>query len=107
MTPRTDCPATPGPTCPSRSWLRRPIAVDRLAVVVASIADHWEPVVLSFLDHVDLVAAAGAVLARPQPARAGMQRKTLIIADAEREDLGPRACTTDEGIVFGHAAIVV
>jgi hypothetical protein len=39
------------------------VAIDRLAVVVAPVADDWEAVVLALLDLVDLVAATRTVLA--------------------------------------------
>jgi hypothetical protein len=67
------------------------VAVDRLARVVASVADHREAVVSPLLDRVDLVAASRTVLARPQLSGARMNRHSLHVSEAERVDLGVRA----------------
>src|SRR5262249_49620759 len=62
--------------------LRRFVAVDRLAGVVASVADDREAVVLASLDLVDLVAAARTVLGGPQPAGLRMNRDAAFVAEA-------------------------
>jgi hypothetical protein len=72
-----------------------------------AIPDGRKAVVLPFLDRVDLVASARAVLAHPQRAGARVQRHALIVADPEREDLGPRAGAADERVVLRHRAVGV
>ena len=65
--------------------LRRAL-VDLRAAVVDAVADHRPAVVLALLDDVDLVAAARAVLVRPQLAGRRMQRRALHIAVAVAPD---------------------
>src|SRR5262249_57932263 len=81
------------------------VAVDRLACVLPAVSDHGKAVVPSFLDLVDLVAAARAVLARPQRAGARMNRHALHVSEAEREDFWMRARTAHEGVVLRNRSV--
>ena len=87
--------------------LSRLVAVDRLTAVLPPVADDRKAVVLSFRHRVDLVAAARSVFARPQHARAGMNRNTLNVSDADRENLGARAAATDERVVGRNRSVRV
>src|SRR5262249_24328846 len=81
------------------------VAVDGLAGILAPVADDWKAVVLALRDDRALVAAARAVLARPQPAGARLNRDALHVAEADRVNLGMRAGVSDERVVFRNRAV--
>src|SRR5438093_10548142 len=86
--------------------LRRPVVVDRLSRVLASVADRGKAVVPALLDHVDLVAASRPVLARPQPAGAWMNRHALHVSEAERVNLGMHAAgAAGKGVVLRDRSV--
>src|SRR5262249_36631284 len=82
------------------AFLRRLVFVDRLARVLAAVADRREAVVLPLLDGIDFVAAARPVLARPQLAGAWMNRDALDVAKPEGVDFRMRAGSRGERVVL-------
>src|SRR5262249_51260672 len=85
--------------------LRGPVAVGRFAAVLPAVADHGEPIVPPLVDRVDFVAAARTMLARPEPARARLDRDALHVAQTDRIDLVPGTGAADEWVVAGNRPI--
>ena len=79
----------------------------RRAVVVHAVGGHRPAVVLALLDHVQLVAAARAVLARPQRAGRRIDVEALRVAVAVAPDRLHRAGRVHERVVLRRRAVVV
>ena len=77
------------------------------AVVVDPVRDHRPSVVGSAHDQVELVSAAGAMFVRPDVAGERVDRQPLHVPVAVAPDLGEGIAASDEGIVGGHAPVVV
>src|SRR5688500_4277178 len=82
--------------------VRRQIAIDRFARVLATVTDDRETVVLAALDDVDLVTALRSVRARPDLAGARMDVEPLVLTQPERIDLRVSVRVADERIVARH-----
>src|SRR5690606_26789198 len=74
---------------------------------MAAVADRRPAVILAALRPVHLVAAAGAVLDRPQRLRHRIEYRSLGISIADRPDLRRSIIPADEAIVPWNAAIGV
>ena len=84
----------------------RAVARADLAAVVVDAKAHLRPaVVLAGLRPVDFVAAARAVLVRPQAA-IGRQRGALAVAVAIAPDFGQRAGLADKRVVLRNCAVL-
>jgi hypothetical protein len=83
------------------AFLRGLVAVDRFPRVLPPVANRREAVVLSFVDDVDLVAAARSVFARPEFAGSRMDGDTLDVAEAERVISGCAPARPVNGLSFG------
>ena len=79
----------------------------RRAVVVHAVAGRRPAVVLALLDHVQLVAAARAVLARPQRAGRRIDVEALRVAVAVAPDRLHGARRVHERVVLRRRAVVV
>src|SRR5690606_23719094 len=79
---------------------------DRLAVILFAIGNQRITVVGPFLDQIEFVAVLGAHLMRPELA-IGSECHSQNVAMAERPDLRRYLTLISEGVVLGHAAIVV
>ena len=77
------------------------------AVVVDAVGHHRPTVVGSTQDQVEFVATTGAVLVRPDGPRERVDREPLHVPVAVAPDLGEGVVPADEGVVGGHAAVVV
>ena len=80
--------------------------------VALAIADEGPPVIGAFPDHLHLVTPARAVFMQPQLPGRRVNVQTHRIAMAITPDLGARRglagfLDTDEGVVFGHTAVIV
>ena len=78
---------------------------DHLAVIVDSVADPRPAVIQPGLQLVDLVAAARAMVVRPDQAGGGVESQPLDVAMAQAPDLGRMAGAADERIVGGCGAV--
>jgi hypothetical protein len=81
--------------------------VDGRAAVLHAVADHRPSIVAAAHDHVELVAALGAVLRGPQLTRLRVEGEALQAAVSVAPDLGERAGATDERVIRRYAPVVV
>src|SRR5690606_30458357 len=86
------------------AFLVRTLA-DLSAGIVPPVGDHRPAIVLAGFRHVDLIAAARAVLDDPKLTARRIDRRSLRIAMAVRPDLRPHAILADERIVLRHRSV--
>src|SRR5262249_42696637 len=87
------------------TFLKRPVAVNRFAVIFVSVTDNRKPVVLSLLDGIDLVTTARPMFTRPQFGRARVYSDPLHVPETERLDFRMCARLADERVVFRNRSI--
>src|SRR5690606_25956154 len=78
---------------------------DLRAGIVDAVGDHRTTVVAPGERDVDLVAAPGAMLARPELPGLRMACRALHVAMADRPGLRQRALAADEGVVLRNRPI--
>ena len=80
---------------------------DLEAHVALAVSDRGPTIIDPGFDQVQFVPALGAVLDGVDPAGRGLARHALRVAVADGVELGPRVGSSDEGVVVGHASVVV
>ncbi|MNG85489.1 hypothetical protein D3C79_442480 [compost metagenome] len=78
---------------------------DRQHRVVDAMGGDWPTIVLAGRRDVDFVATPWAMLVGPELAGPRVERRTLLVAMAERPDLGPNVVFANERVVLRHFTV--